>query len=45
MTISIQELLNKPQRRWEMVVASAISAIVGGAIAAIIARLFYVGMM
>ena len=45
MTISIQELLNKPQRRWETVIASAISAVVGGGIAAIIARLFYVGMM
>lgn len=42
---SIKELLSKPQKRWEMVIASAISAVVGGAIAAIIARLFYVGMM
>ena len=35
------ELLAKPQRRWDMVVASAISAIVGGTLMAIVSRVFY----
>ena len=41
MTESIEVLLGKPQRRWDMVVASAISAVVGGTLMAIVSRAFY----
>ena len=37
---SLKEILSRPQRRWDSVVAAAISAIIGGGIGAIIANLF-----
>lgn len=37
---SIKALLDKPQKRWDMVVASAISAVVGGGIGAAILSIF-----
>jgi len=40
MTSDIKSLLEKPQRRWDSAVASAISAIVGGVIGVMIASVF-----
>lgn len=40
LTDSLKEVLSKPQHRWDTVVSSAISAVVGGGVGAIIATVF-----
>jgi len=40
MTADIKSLLEKPQKRWDAVVASAISAVVGGVIGVMLASVF-----
>lgn len=43
MALSIQALLDKPQKRWDGVVNSSITAIVGGIIGVILTTIFYKG--
>lgn len=43
--VSMQTLLDKPQKRWDMVVASAISAVVGSVITGSISLVLFKGMM